>query len=424
MSKTAILVKNVSKEYTLGVIGSTTLREELQRKKERRLKKDDPNIPAGYEHMSSGQKFKALDDVSFCVRQGERLGIIGRNGAGKSTVLKLITRITRPSEGCIGINGRIASMLEIGTGFHGELTGRENIYMNGAILGMSRKEIDEKIDSIVEFSEIGEFIDTPVKRYSSGMFVRLAFSVAVHLDADIVIMDEVLAVGDAEFQKKCINKMNEIVAVNNRTVLFVSHNMDTIRKMCDRCIVLEKGRLIFDGDVESAIDLYSHQTEISPGIISTEHISRRIFRIDNALRVEEIEIIGKTSAYYEYNETQEIKLRCTVERPLHNVWFAFPVYSDRGTKLGTVYSDGIDELEAGEKILRMQFNLNNLLPGRYSLWIIAKSEDQETSAYNHDVVQDAVQFEIVHSERPGELVPGGDYKWSGPIRFDNAKVIL
>lgn len=257
MNKTAIMVKNVSKEYTRGVIGRTTLREELQRRKERHHKQDDHSIPAGNKKMSSGQKFKALDDVSFCVQQGERLGIIGRNGAGKSTLLKLITKVTRPTEGCIGINGRIASMLEIGTGFHRELTGRENIYMNGAILGMSRKEIEAKLDSIIEFSEIGEFIDTPVKRYSSGMFVRLAFSVAVHLDADIIIMDEVLAVGDAKFQKKCIDKMNEIVAVNNRTILFVSHNMDTIRQLCDRCIVLDKGNLIYDGDAESAIELYS-----------------------------------------------------------------------------------------------------------------------------------------------------------------------
>ena len=412
MSKAAIIVKNVSKEYTLGVIGSTTLREELQRRKERRHKKE-----------GTKQRFKALDDVSFCVTQGERLGIIGRNGAGKSTILKLITRITRPTSGQIGITGRIASMLEIGTGFHGELTGRENIYMNGAILGMSRKEIDEKIDSIVEFSEVGEFIDTPVKRYSSGMFVRLAFSVAVHLDADIVIMDEVLAVGDAEFQKKCIAKMNEIVTVDNRTVLFVSHNMENIRKLCDRCIVLDKGHLIFDGDVESAIDLYSNQTEISPGIISADSISRKAFRIDNAMRVEEIEIVGKTSAYYEYNETQDIKLRCKIERPLHKVRFSFSIYSDRGNKVGTVYTDEIDELEAGEKFLRMQYDLKNLLPGRYSLWIIVNSADREATVYNHDVLQNAVVFEIVHSKYSGDLVPSGDYKWSGPVRFDNAKVI-
>ena len=195
-------VENVSKVYRLGEIGGTTLRESLQRTKARILKKEDPTKKIGAKNYNKGEKFRALDDISFEVKKGERIGIIGHNGAGKSTLLKLISRVTGPTEGIIYLNGRVASMLEVGTGFHGELTGRENVYMNGAILGMTKKEIDAKIDKIIEFSEVRQFIDTPVKRYSSGMYVKLAFSVAAHLDSEIMIMDEVLAVGDMAFQNK------------------------------------------------------------------------------------------------------------------------------------------------------------------------------------------------------------------------------
>lgn len=250
-------VSCVTKEYKLGQIGSTTLRDELQRWNAKRRHMEDPTKRIGSEDYIPGETFKALDNVSFEVKKGERVGIIGRNGAGKSTLLKLISRITAPTSGLIGLNGRIASMLEVGTGFHGELTGRENIYMNGAILGMKKKEIDEKIEEIIEFSECRKFIDTPVKRYSSGMYVKLAFSVAAHLDAEIMIMDEVLAVGDMSFQKKCLSKMNAVSREEGRTILYVSHNMNTIRELCDRCIVLDHGKVIFDGDTEKAIEIYS-----------------------------------------------------------------------------------------------------------------------------------------------------------------------
>lgn len=190
------------------------------------------------------------------VNRGERIGIIGANGAGKSTLLKVLCRITSPTDGRVRFRGRIASMLEVGTGFHAELTGRENIYLNGAILGMTKKEVTSKIDSIIEFSECEKFIDTPVKRYSSGMFVKLAFAVAAHLDAEIMIMDEVLAVGDMHFQKKRIGKMRDLATEEDRTVLYVSHNMNTIRDLCDRCIVLDHGKIVFDGDVEDAVKIY------------------------------------------------------------------------------------------------------------------------------------------------------------------------
>lgn len=244
-------IENVGKDYMLGAVTGDTLKDavKLKLQSSKRKQVDEASLHNRF--------FSALDDVSFTVSRGECVGIIGSNGAGKSTLLKLISRITTPTRGQISINGKVASMLEVGTGFHPELTGRENIYLNGSILGMKQSEIDEKIDSIIEFSECQDFIDTPVKRYSSGMYVKLAFSVAAHLDADIMIMDEVLAVGDIKFQHKCLNKMKEIAKNEGRTVLYVSHNMDTVSTLCDRCLVLNHGRLVFDGAVDEAIRLYN-----------------------------------------------------------------------------------------------------------------------------------------------------------------------
>ena len=251
-----IEIENIKKEYKLGVIGSGTLRNDLQSWYAKKRGKDDPNQRIGKKTYSKGDSFLALNGINLSINRGERIGIIGANGAGKSTLLKILSRVTSPTDGTIKFRGRIASMLEVGTGFHGELTGRENIYLNGAILGMSKSEITSKIDKIIEFSECEKFIDTPVKRYSSGMFVKLAFAVAAHLDAEILVMDEVLAVGDMQFQKKCIKKMRELAQNENRTVLYVSHNMNTIRDLCSRCVVLEHGEKTFDGDVEDAIKIY------------------------------------------------------------------------------------------------------------------------------------------------------------------------
>lgn len=207
-------------------------------------------------HSQMLEDFWALKDVSFEVKQGDRIGIIGRNGAGKSTLLKILSRITEPTTGCVKIKGRVASLLEVGTGFHPELTGRENIYLNGAILGMSRAEIKKKFDEIVDFAEIEKFLDTPVKRYSSGMYVRLAFAVAAHLEPEILVVDEVLAVGDAQFQKKCLGKMEDVSAREGRTVLFVSHNMSAISALCSKCVLIDKGTVLLNTDVASAIAKY------------------------------------------------------------------------------------------------------------------------------------------------------------------------
>ncbi|HTM93297.1 MAG TPA: ABC transporter ATP-binding protein [Flavisolibacter sp.] len=261
-----IKAEHVSKYYRLGKLGSGRLREDIGNWFKRR-----PSV--SYEaNQNSKQEIWALHDVSFAVKQGEVLGFVGKNGAGKSTLLKIISRIVLPTSGCVYGKGRVASLLEIGTGFHAELTGRENIYLNGNILGMNKKEITSRLDEIVQFSGVERFIDTPVKRYSSGMYMRLAFAVAAHLDPEILIVDEVLAVGDAEFQRKCLGKMKEVSTQQGKTVLFVSHNMQALKNLCNRCIALDQGKIVDEGKPENVISNYlksqknnfTHQSYDSP----------------------------------------------------------------------------------------------------------------------------------------------------------------
>jgi len=259
MSDFAVKFENVYKEYRLGAIGGGTLRDDLQSLVARIKGKEDPNLKIGETGGKRKDRFLALNDVSFEIEKGTAVGIIGHNGAGKSTLLKLLSRVTAPTKGNIYVNGRIASMLEVGTGFHPELSGRENVYLNGAILGMTRQEISCKFDEIVTFAELEQFIDTPVKRYSSGMYVKLAFAVSAHLDSEILVMDEVLAVGDMKFQQKCLGKMGDAADKEGRTVLYVSHNMNTIRQICNRCVVLDHGSVAFDGGVEEGIGVYMNQ---------------------------------------------------------------------------------------------------------------------------------------------------------------------
>ena len=255
MDELAIKMTGVTKRYRLGQLGYGTLQADLQSRWAKLRGKPDPNQRVGKAGRLDGGSFLALRNVSLEVPKGQTLGILGGNGAGKSTLLKLLAQVTAPTDGTIDIDGRVSAILEVGTGFHAEMTGRENIYLNGAILGMRTSEIDARFASIVAFSEVEDFIDTPVKRYSSGMRVKLAFAVAVHLTGEILIMDEVLAVSDAAFRKKCIEKLRE-AAGEGRTVLYVSHNMDSVRELCDRCIYLEHGEIVFDGDPETAIALY------------------------------------------------------------------------------------------------------------------------------------------------------------------------
>jgi len=257
MNDIAIRLENISKQYKLGVINTGTFFRDMQSTIARRMGKPDPNAKIGNEYFDGADSFWALKNITFDIKQGDRIGIIGKNGAGKSTLLKLISRISAPTEGCIKINGRVASLLEVGTGFHKELTGRENIYLNGSILGMKKREIDRILDEIIDFSGIERHIDTPVKRYSSGMYVRLGFAVAAHLDSEILIADEVLAVGDVKFQQKAIGKMNSISSEQGRTILFVSHNMQAVQTLCNKGVILEKGKLIATGDIENCVSQYN-----------------------------------------------------------------------------------------------------------------------------------------------------------------------
>ena len=281
MSDIVIKAEQLSKMYRLGVINNGTLFQDIQTWIALKRGKEDPNSRIG-ENKYAGDKdhFWALKDVNFEIKQGDRVGIIGKNGAGKSTLLKVLSRITAPTEGLVQIKGKVSSLLEVGTGFHGELTGRENIYLNGAILGMKKREIDKKMDEIIAFSEIENHIDTPVKRYSSGMYVRLAFAVAAHLDSDILIADEVLAVGDASFQKKAIGKMGDLSTGQGRTVLFVSHNMAAVKSLCNKGILLENGEISFVGDTRDALNKYT-QTNLN----SNEYVMPRLDADKNGKKI-------------------------------------------------------------------------------------------------------------------------------------------
>lgn len=262
MSDVVIKAENLSKYYKLGVINNGTFFRDMQTWMALKMGKPDPHSRIGenkYDPTKEG--FWALKDLNFEIHQGDRIGIIGKNGAGKSTLLKILSRITAPTEGDVKIRGRVASLLEVGTGFHGELTGRENIFLNGAILGMKKKEVQRKLDEIIAFSEIEQHIDTPVKRYSSGMYVRLAFAVAAHLDSEILIADEVLAVGDASFQKKALGKMNDLSTGEGRTVLFVSHQIPAVVSLCNKGMFLEKGKIIPTNSLQECVDLYLRSGE-------------------------------------------------------------------------------------------------------------------------------------------------------------------
>lgn len=346
MDELMLKIDNVKKKYKLGEIGGTTLRDEFQRLHAKIHKKEDPTKKIGAKDYNKGETFMALNGVSFEVKKGERVGIIGHNGAGKSTLLKLISRVTAPTTGTISLNGRIASMLEVGTGFHPELTGRENVYMNGAILGMTKKEIDQKMQDIIEFSEVAQFIDTPVKRYSSGMYVKLAFSVAAHLSSEIMIMDEVLAVGDMTFQRKCIDKMNQVSKDEGRTILYVSHNMETIRQLCTRCVVLNHGQVIFNGDVEEAINIYLNvaRTEAKPFVDCTK-IERTEYSTGRAF-INSIEFANKKECLFERGEKININVNWSSMEDLKDVRMRVIVYQADGNVVGTAMSAKVTD---GEK---------------------------------------------------------------------------
>jgi lipopolysaccharide transport system ATP-binding protein len=324
--------------------------------------------------------FWALRDVSFEITPGEVVGIIGRNGAGKSTLLKLLSRITTPTEGLVELHGRVGSLLEVGTGFHPELSGRENIFLNGAVLGMKRAEIERKFDEIVAFAEVEEFIDTPVKRYSSGMYVRLAFAVAAHLEPEILVIDEVLAVGDAEFQKKCLGKMNSIANREGRTVLFVSHNMIAVQNLCSRAILLDRGKLLFDGDVRQCLELYAAR-----GLSNSGTWKRETVEPDRSLYIETV------SARLEGEQPElalSLELRL-VSRSWHKpANLAVDIHSSIGAALMQAIPtmDYFIEADSGEHLVNLRISLPPLVPGQYLITVWVGSHHTETLDCAHECV--------------------------------------
>ncbi|MGN0978386.1 MAG: ABC transporter ATP-binding protein [Faecousia sp.] len=384
----AIRLSGVKKRYKLGQIGGGTLTEDLQSWWARVRGKEDPNLPIGMDQRLVGKTFMALNGVDLTVYKGEALGIIGGNGAGKSTMLKLLCRVTAPTEGDIDIYGRITSMLEVGTGFNGEMTGRENVYMNGAILGMTKAEIDAKMEDIIDFSEVREFIDTPTKRYSSGMFVKLAFSVAAHLDSEIMIMDEVLAVGDVQFQKKCLDRMRAAAKQEGRTVLYVSHNMNTIRQLCDRCIVMDKGKIIFEGGVEEAIGVYYGKEDTLQLHYDCEHTTREPIG-DDEMHIHYVEIMDRESPILYEGEGLKLKVAFSSQREFPRIAFRTIFFTPSGIPVGMAASAPELKVGKGENEAVFRLPLPQLAEGEYSGRIVLYEVNEYGSEIVHDVVNAA-----------------------------------
>lgn len=401
MEENAIKIENLKKKYRLGVIGSTTLKAELQSWWAKKQGKEDPNVKLGEEYYGYNKPFWALNGISLKIKKGEAVGIIGSNGAGKSTLLKILSRVTAPTEGDIWINGRISSMLEVGTGFHGELTGRENIYMNGAILGMSRKEVDAKIESIIDFSECRQFIDTPVKRYSSGMYVKLAFAVAAHLDSEILIMDEVLAVGDMKFQKKCLGKMGDVAESEGKTVLYVSHNMSTIRSLCSRCIVLNKGQIIYDGKVEEAIAVY---LDSNKGELSTHYCfdnqKRSVPERGTQVYVHNFDFMNKKIARFYSSEMMKFSIDIEGKEELSDLRVRLEIREqDNVTNVGMSESKPLINVKKGErKTIRFEYDISNLAEGTYTLRLTLFILNSMGKHTGYDETTQLIFFEIVNDD--------------------------
>ena len=400
---TAISVKNLGKQYKIG-----TAQGKFRYNMFRDVIVDTFMIPmrlfqalrgTGMRGTTGTSTFWALDDVSFDLEEGKVLGIIGRNGAGKSTLLKILSRVTEPTKGTVTVRGRVGSLLEVGTGFHPELTGRENVFMNGAILGMKNAEIESKFDEIVDFSEVSQFIDTPVKRYSSGMYLRLAFAVAAHLEPEILVVDEVLAVGDAEFQRKCLGKMGD-VAQQGRTVLFVSHNMSAIMRLTQEALVLNKGRLVMRGPTQEAVDFYLSSGQAQAG----EHLwaAEDIPAVSAPFRPLSLKVkngSGKVMDTVRSTEPVTIEFEYQLDAPITGLRVGFYLSTMRGEYVLTSFDtdephmyDKYDSRKSGRYVSRCVIPADMFNEGRYGLGVNASSfgvrryfMDENALAFNVDI---------------------------------------
>ncbi|NIJ45422.1 lipopolysaccharide transport system ATP-binding protein [Wenyingzhuangia heitensis] len=406
MKKEIILkVENISKQYRLGTLGTGTISHDLNRWWAQIRGKEDPYLKVGETNDRSkkgeSEYVWALKDINFEVERGEVLGIIGKNGAGKSTLLKILSKVTGPSTGSIKSRGRIASLLEVGTGFHPEMTGRENIFLNGAILGMTKKEINAKIDEIIEFSGCERYIDTPTKRYSSGMTVRLAFAVAAFLEPDILVVDEVLAVGDAEFQKKAIGKMQDISNTDGRTVLFVSHNMSAVKSLCTRGVVLNSGKVVFTGNVGKAIEYYLKNNKV-PQFYVAERSSKtnkfnKIYLTDEMSNNIDTPIQRKQKVFLNFevnaNDISGLRFGTTLFSNMNEPIISFP-FSEK---------ENFNELILNYH-LKIQLPTSILKGGDYfveaALWKVGQIYDQSDEYISFNVIGDSTQ------ELSGEGIKG------------------
>ncbi len=396
MSDIIIKAENVGKSYLIGhqrQKGYIALRDVLAQKA-KGFAKGIKNSLTGKQLIAGDEveEFWALKDVNFEIKQGDAVGIIGRNGAGKSTLLKVLSRITEPTTGRITLNGRVASLLEVGTGFHPELTGRENIYLNGAILGMSRSEIKSKFDEIVDFSGIEKFLDTPVKRYSSGMYVRLAFSVAAHLEPEILVVDEVLAVGDAEFQKKCLGKMNDVSKKEGRTILFVSHDMNAIKNLSKTAILLDGGKILKNDDVGEVIPLYLNRVHLTttwtqPKEVVTPHFSD----ISITLRGEQP------------NLKLDVLFSIKSDINMNKAFVAFNLSGNTGNMIGQAIPalEPFIDVSNTEKMYKSEIDITGFIPGSYLLGAWIGPHYGET----YDWQKEVVGFTVIDSPQAGRIYP-------------------
>jgi len=424
----AIEFEHVSKQYRLGLVSTKTLSHDIRRWWLTSIMgKEDPYLKIGEtnDRASKGTSdyVWALRDIDFKVEQGDVVGIIGKNGAGKSTLLKLLSKVTGPTTGTIRAHGRIGSLLEVGTGFHAEMTGRENIYMNGAILGMRKAEIDRKLDEIIDFSGCERYIDTPVKRYSSGMMVRLGFAVAAHLDPEILVVDEVLAVGDAEFQKKAIGKMQDVSRGEGRTVLFVSHNMASVKALCHTGVLLEKGQIVFQGTADETVSIYLGKKNLEFKEYTETSEKNRPWEMSEDLEIISAKLISNAKLAQDEPIEAELKIKRNSTK-VDKFTIEMMVDDNDEQRVGS-YISPIYNVPLQEKfVVKVSLPNHNLAKGRYSLCFNIGLKNEEYAFIDYDVAVDMLSFEIAYEDRstmkPLELWRDG---W-GAMHWKEGKVTI
>jgi lipopolysaccharide transport system ATP-binding protein len=394
----SIKVEHLSKAYQIGEFSTGTITRDIERWWAIFRGKDDPFTKIGEINersiKSNSDVVWSLKDINFEIQQGDAVGIIGKNGAGKSTLLKILSQVTTPTSGNIKIKGRIASLLEVGTGFHPELTGRENIYINGAILGMKKAEITKKLDEIIDFSGVQRYIDTPVKRYSSGMYVRLAFAVAAHLESESLIVDEVLAVGDAEFQNKCLGKMDSISKESGRTILFVSHNLNSIQKLCSKGILLENGGLKAIDDMNNIVDMYSNSSNFMLETNQFENLDSINYNCKNGVEIKSIKLDNNI-----INQEQPLSFKIDIksESLIKGLKIIFSIINSNDNCVLSAQSHFINDskisLDSSSKFIKIHFNNHRLMPGYYKIKFVLKDNfgkffDHESKSFFFKIKND------------------------------------